>query len=137
MSSVLWTRTNLNFCINCQHNYHIENFGRWSSGNLSIDKLIRHTQVSSSAYHDFLEWIEWEDFELIEYRGKGLFGEIHSAYWLSGPLTTWDRDLEYYNRNGPIKVAIKRIENSKKLSQEFINKVNKKYFYCFSFYCFH
>ncbi|CAJ0901084.1 11535_t:CDS:2 [Entrophospora sp. SA101] len=114
-------RTNLNFCINCQHNYHIENFDRWSSGNLKIDKLIRYTQVNST-HHDLLEWIEWDDIELIEYRDKGCFGEIHSAYWLSGPLSMWDRDLEYYNRHGPTKVAIKKIDNSQELSQEFVNK---------------
>ncbi|CAJ0909675.1 4429_t:CDS:2 [Entrophospora sp. SA101] len=115
-------RTNLNFCINCQHNYHIENFDRWSSGNLKIDKLIRYTQVNST-HHDLLEWIEWDDIELIEYRDKGCFGEIHSAYWLSGPLSMWDRDLEYYNRHGPTKVAIKKIDNSQELSQEFVNKL--------------
>ncbi|CAJ0753510.1 8009_t:CDS:2 [Entrophospora sp. SA101] len=76
-------RTDLNFCINCQRNYHIENFDRWSSG---------------------------------------CFGEIHSAYWSSDPLSMWDRDLEYYNRHGPTKVAIKKIDNSQELSQEFVNK---------------
>ncbi|CAJ0767718.1 1044_t:CDS:2, partial [Entrophospora sp. SA101] len=93
----------------------------WSSGNLKIDKLIRYTQVNST-HHDLLEWIEWDDIELIEYRDKGCFGEIHSAYWLSGPLSMWDRDLEYYNRHGPTKVAIKKIDNSQELSQEFVNK---------------
>nr|CAG8465829.1 11165_t:CDS:2 [Entrophospora candida] len=114
-------RTKLNFCINCQRNYHIENFDRWSSGNLKIDELIRYTQVNST-HHDLLEWIKWDDIELIEYRDKGCFGEIHSAYWLSGPLSMWDRDLEYYNRHGPTKVAIKKIDNSQELSQEFVNK---------------
>nr|CAG8557176.1 65_t:CDS:2 [Entrophospora candida] len=32
--------------------------------------------------------------DLIEYHNKGCFGEIHSAYWLSDPLSMWDRDLE-------------------------------------------
>ncbi|CAJ0649207.1 9885_t:CDS:2 [Entrophospora sp. SA101] len=62
--------------------------------------------------------------DLIEYRDKGCFGEIHSAYWSSDPLSMWDRDLEYYNRHGPTKVAIKKIDNSQELSQEFVNKKN-------------
>ncbi|CAJ0755051.1 13825_t:CDS:2 [Entrophospora sp. SA101] len=65
--------------------------------------------------------------DLVEYHGRGFFGEIYSALWISGPLTMWDRELECYNRNGPIKVALKRIENSKKLSQEFINKLYEFY----------
>nr|CAG8438970.1 15883_t:CDS:2 [Entrophospora candida] len=53
-------RTDLNFCINCKRNYHIEIL-------IGVD--------------------------LIEYRDKGCFGEIHSAYWLSDPLSMWDRDF--------------------------------------------
>ncbi|CAJ0833246.1 3020_t:CDS:2 [Entrophospora sp. SA101] len=119
-------RTKLNFCINCQHHYHIKRFDIWTSGDLEIDKLIRYTQVNST-YHDFWEWIDWDDIDLVEYHGRGFFGEIYSALWISGPLTMWDRELECYNRNGPIKVALKRIENSKKLSQEFINKLYEFY----------
>ncbi|CAJ0835068.1 9478_t:CDS:2 [Entrophospora sp. SA101] len=108
------------------NNNNRNRFDIWTSGDLEIDKLIRYTQVNST-YHDFWEWIDWDDIDLVEYHGRGFFGEIYSALWISGPLTMWDRELECYNRNGPIKVALKRIENSKKLSQEFINKLYEFY----------
>ena len=66
------------------------------------------------------ECIEWNHPEYVD---RGFFGEIYSAYWLSGPLMIWNRDLECYDRHGPIRVAIKKMNNSQELSQDFINKV--------------
>nr|CAG8582905.1 9350_t:CDS:2 [Entrophospora candida] len=42
----------------------------------------------------FWEWIEWDDIDLVGYHGRGFFGEIYSALWISGPLTMWNWELD-------------------------------------------
>ncbi|PKY26275.1 hypothetical protein RhiirB3_513107 [Rhizophagus irregularis] len=40
---------------------------------------------------DFLEWIDFSQFDLIKYTGKeGSFSTIYSALWMEGPFWNWD-----------------------------------------------
>ncbi|CAJ0834631.1 7352_t:CDS:2 [Entrophospora sp. SA101] len=72
---------------------------------------------------EFFEWIEWSELDLIEYEDTGLYSTIYSAYWIDGPILLWEKTMDCYIRNGPIKVAIKRFNNSQNISEEFINRV--------------
>ena len=118
----LQTRTESNFCVKYQRDYYINRYNKWTSKDPKINDLIRYTQANSN-YYGSLEYIEWSDLDIIEYVDRGFFGEIYSAYWLLGPLIMWDCDLEFYNRHGPIRVAIKKMDKSREFSQDFINKV--------------
>ncbi|GET61986.1 hypothetical protein e49407_A0A2N1MJB3_9GLOM [Rhizophagus irregularis DAOM 181602=DAOM 197198] len=50
-----------------------ENLPYWTSRNKEIDKLIRYTQLNATQACDYLEWIPFENFELVKYIGKDKF----------------------------------------------------------------
>ena len=118
-------RTATAWCKNCDIAILKENFPNWTSGNAKIDELIRHTQLNANESTDYLEWIEFDQFELVEYTNKqGAFSSIYSAVWIEGPRWNLDEEAEVWSRNGPIKVILKRLDNSLNMSQEFINQVS-------------
>ena len=67
-----YSRTDLNFCVKCQRDYYINRFSRWTSKDPKIDEFIRYTQINSN-YHDSLEYIEWDDLDIIEYVDRAKF----------------------------------------------------------------
>ncbi len=74
---------------------------------------------------DYLEWIDFEQFELIENTNKrGAFSTIYSAIWIEGPRWKLDEEADTWTRNGPIKVILKRLDNSRNMSREFVNQVS-------------
>ncbi|CAJ0848011.1 2730_t:CDS:2 [Entrophospora sp. SA101] len=113
------------FCISCEKQYFIRQFGQWTSNNVEIDRFIKYTQTKAMAQVEFFEWIEWSELDLIEYEDTGLYSTIYSAYWIDGPILLWEKTMDCYIRNGPIKVAIKRFNNSQNISEEFINRLYK------------
>ncbi|GBC43325.1 kinase-like protein [Rhizophagus irregularis] len=119
-------RTAVAWCKNCDIAILKENFCSWTSGNSIIDKFIRDTQLSANENIDHLEWIEFDQFDLVENINKrGAFSSIYSAVWMEGPRWNLDEEAEVWNRNGPIKVVLKRLDNSQNMSQEFINQLYK------------
>ncbi|CAJ0863938.1 4934_t:CDS:2 [Entrophospora sp. SA101] len=111
------------FCMICEKQYFIRNFSQWTSNNVEIDKFIKYTQTNAVAQVEFFEWIKWNEFDLIEYENSGLYSTVYSAYWIDGPILLWEKTMDCYIRNGPIKVAIKRFNNSQNISREFIDRV--------------
>src|SRR5688500_16482973 len=80
-ASILW-------CVNCDVAYLVENFN-CSSGDPKLDVLIRHKQKNAKENMDFLEWIDFSQFDIIRYTGKeGSFSSIYSALWMEGPFWT-------------------------------------------------
>src|SRR5688572_21248113 len=74
---------------------------------------------------DYLEWIDFDQFDLIENINKrGAFSSIYSAVWMEGPRWKLDEEAEVWNRYGPTKVVLKRLDNSQNMSKEFINQVS-------------
>ncbi|CAB5392288.1 unnamed protein product [Rhizophagus irregularis] len=121
-------RTAVAWCKNCDIAFFKENFCRWTSGNSKSDEFIRHTQLNASENMDYLEWIEFDQFDLVENINKqGAFSSIYSAIWMEGPRWSVDEEAEVWNRKGPIKVALKRLDNSQNMSQEFINQLFRYY----------
>ncbi|GES95719.1 kinase-like domain-containing protein [Rhizophagus clarus] len=53
---------------------------------------------------------------------QGAFSSIYSAIWMEGPRWKLDKDAEEWTRTGPIKVILKRLDNSHNMSQEFIDQ---------------
>ncbi|GBC05293.1 hypothetical protein RclHR1_06160004 [Rhizophagus clarus] len=122
-------RISFGWCKECETNSMKENFFYWTSGNKEIDELIRYTQLNATQACDYLEWIPFENFELVKYIGKGRFSSVYSALWMEGPRWIWDDVAQEWTRGGPINVALKRLDNSQNISRSYINQI-KTYHKC-------
>ncbi|UZO17711.1 uncharacterized protein OCT59_009052 [Rhizophagus irregularis] len=117
-------RTTISWCKNCEIAFLKENFPNWTSGSSIIDEFIRYTQLNATKSMDYLEWIDFDKFDLVKNINKrGAFSSIYSAIWLEGPRWNLDEEAEVWTRNGPIKVILKRLDNSQYMSQEFVNQL--------------
>ncbi|GBB95364.1 hypothetical protein RclHR1_25190001 [Rhizophagus clarus] len=116
-------RISLGWCKDCETDSMKGNFYYWTSGNKKIDELIRHTQLNTSQACDYLEWIQFKNFEMVKYVGSGEFNSIYSAIWMEGPRSVWNDILQEWTRTGPIKVVLKRFDNSLNISSSYIDQV--------------
>ena len=90
-----------------------------------MDEFIRYTQLNADENIDYLEWIDFEQFDLVRNINKrGAFSSIYSAVWMEGPRCNLDEEAEVWTRIGPTKVILKRLDNSQNINQEFINQVS-------------
>jgi hypothetical protein len=118
------------WCKNCDIAILKEDFPNWTSGNSKIDELIRHTQLNANESIDYLEWIEYDQFEMVEnIKKRGAFSSIYSAIWMEGPRWNLDEEAEVWSRNGPTRVILKRLDDSQNMSQEFIDQVSYRQIY--------
>ena len=115
--------TSFGWCMACETKFMKEKSLYWTSENKDIDELIRHTQLKASQTCDYLEWIPFEAFEMVKYVGSGGFSSVYSALWMEGPRLMWDDVLQEWTRTGPIKVALKRLDNSLYIASSFIEQV--------------
>src|SRR4051794_16037429 len=107
-----------------------QNFKNWTSGNRDIDEFIQKTQLEAKNHEKFLEWIEYDRFENIEFLAKGGFGTVHSATWKDGFIYSWEPRNNQWKRNGSKKVALKCLYNSQDITAEFLREVGF-FFYIF------
>ena len=113
------------WCRPCNAKRFKENFKNWTSGNKDIDELIRHSQLNAVHWRTCLEWIPFEKFQNVTYITKGGFGKIYSAEWPEGFIWYWDIENEKWHRYRNYKVALKSLDNSSKISTDFLNEVIK------------
>ena len=94
-----------------------------SSGDKKLDEIIRNTQLEAKGFdsHYYIEWIPYDDLKNIEKIGKGGFATVYRSEWSNGPRFVRD-NKRYYYKNG--YVALKKLENSQNVSDEFLNEVN-------------
>ena len=94
-----------------------------SSGNDKLDEIIRNTQLEAKGFdsYHYLEWIPYDQLTVKEGIGKGGFATVHQGEWSNGPRFVQDNQ-RYYYENGP--VALKKLENSQNISDEFLKEVN-------------
>ncbi|PKC59293.1 kinase-like protein, partial [Rhizophagus irregularis] len=112
------------WCEKCDIMNMKECFPNWTSGNSKIDEFIRFTQLNAKESMDYLEWIDFNQFDLIkDINDKGAFSSIYSAVWMEGPRWNLDEEAEIWTRTGPIKVILKRLDNSHNISQEFVDQL--------------
>ena len=125
-------RSGVGWCKDCEINAFKRDFKSWTSGDPKIDSFIQHTQLNGTGCHDYLEYIDYKQFDLVKSTNKkSSFSTIFSAIWLEGPRWIWDEAIEQWTRNGPIKVALKRLEN---MSEEYLNNVCQNIYYYFLFF---
>ncbi len=123
-------RSSVEWCKDCETNALKEDFKNWTSGNFNIDNFIKYTQLNAEQSVDYLEFIDFEQFDLVENTNKGgTASTIYSAIWLEGPRWIWDEDAEQLTRNGPIKVTLKRLNNLQNMGEDYLKQVS----YCLVF----
>ncbi|GBC18827.2 kinase-like domain-containing protein [Rhizophagus irregularis DAOM 181602=DAOM 197198] len=101
-----------------------QNFKNWTSGNNDIDKIIQDSQLSDHyETKKALEWIPYDRFHNIKYIAKGGFGKVYKANWIDGPIDKWSKKHNNWIRKNNKDVALKKLNNSKKFSLEFMSEI--------------
>ena len=117
--------TNWAWCQSCDPKLLIEG---WTSGNETLDELIKSTQLKATNYQNdfYLEWIPYNDLTSIEKIGEGGFATIYKATWLNGYKGVDYQIIERTSKD--LTVALKKLHNnnnnSQNISDEFLNEVN-------------
>ena len=99
------------------------NFSNWTSGHKFIDKFIQESQLNTQNKQQVLEWIPYNRFKDIEYVDKGGFSTIYQAIWLDGLINEWSKDEKKWIRFNEKTVALKSLDKSSNLNEEFLNEV--------------
>ena len=111
--------TGYDWCQPCDSKRFQQNFKNWTSGNSDIDKLIQESQLNAERNVEFLEWIEYDRFENIEYITKGGFGKVYKANWKDGYISSWNHETNQWKRYKNKLVALKSLNNSKDITWNF------------------
>ncbi|CAB5363418.1 unnamed protein product [Rhizophagus irregularis] len=119
----IYTSINDNWCKSCQINNLKQNFTSWTSGNKEIDNFIQQMQFKINNCSDIIvEWIPYSQFNNINKIGEGGFAIVYSAIWKDGPLQ-YVKNQRKLKRNPNKKVALKCLNNSQNINNEFLNEV--------------
>src|SRR3954466_5597884 len=92
--------TDYSWCQSCDPKLLTEG---WTSGNETLDELIKSTRFKATYYHysNHLQWIPYNDLTNIEKIGEGEFATISKATWLNGY-----KSINYYNNERTSKDMI-------------------------------
>ena len=101
-----------------------QNFKNWTSGNPDVDKFIQKVQLKATRNAEVLEWIEYDRFENVEHLAQGVFGMIYKAIWKDGPIFRWDPKNNQWERDDVQAVALKWLDNSQDITDEFLKEVS-------------
>ncbi|CAB5363374.1 unnamed protein product [Rhizophagus irregularis] len=124
--SKIYTSIKKKWCKPCQINNLKQNFTNWTSGNKEIDNLIQEMQLKINKYNDIIvEWIPYNQFNNIKEIGKGGFAIVYSAIWKDGPLYYDDKYYKELKRIPNKKVALKCLNNSQNINNEFLNEIKE------------
>ncbi|GBB88754.1 hypothetical protein RclHR1_15340002 [Rhizophagus clarus] len=112
------------WCKLCHINYLKQNLVK-TSENEKIDKFLQEMQLKINNYDDVIvEWIPHDRFNDIKKIGVGGFAVIYSAIWKDGPLE-YDIFKMQWKRIPNKEVALKCLNNSQNITDEFLNEVKK------------
>ncbi|CAG8441480.1 9616_t:CDS:2 [Funneliformis caledonium] len=88
----------IQWCKACEMKRFEQQFESWSSGNDDVDIFILESQLNSSSYFDYLEWISFDRLQDIELVDAGDYGCVFQAIWKDGPRERWDMNNSQYVR---------------------------------------
>ncbi|CAG8757129.1 35319_t:CDS:2, partial [Racocetra persica] len=117
-------RTNDRWCNFCESQKFSNNFINWTSGNSYLDKIIRDTQFIATSKYDYLVWIDYSEFEDIEFLAKGGYGEVYYGIWIYGPnkVLIYEEEKCKWKKEAKTPVALKRLHNSENVTADFIDE---------------
>ena len=117
----------------------------WTSENHVIDEFIKDTIYTAKyvTYANgsirnynplFLEWVPFDRFEDIKQIGEGGFAKVYSATWIDGRANHDRQDGSWKKKEPkPMKVALKRLNESQNMSAEYLNEVQYIFAHIFLF----
>jgi hypothetical protein len=111
------------YCEHCVQNHLKANFSNWTSGNDSIDNLIKECQMKTISPNLTSEWIPYNSLQGIEYLTKGGCTEIYTGTWIDGRYDEWDSKKQQLIRLGSQYVVLKRLENVENANQSWFEEV--------------
>src|SRR6266542_3718078 len=112
------------YCEHCIREYLEAKFTNWTSGNDSIDDLIRDCQLQSLLPSKIIEWIPYQNLQNIKYLTKGGCSEIYLADWTDGHYLEWDSKKMELKRLGTCKVILKNLVNVESADRSWFDEVN-------------
>ncbi|CAB4431324.1 unnamed protein product [Rhizophagus irregularis] len=111
------------WCQPCNAERSKNNFKNWTSGNEDIDEFIQQSQLNAVHHKKYLEWIPFENIKNITYITRGGFGKVYSANWAKGFILYWDIEGQKWERISNVKVALKSLNNSSRISTDFLDEI--------------
>ncbi|EXX60404.1 polo kinase CDC5 [Rhizophagus irregularis DAOM 197198w] len=115
----------LKFLDNSQYEFLNKCFKINVVGNKKIDDLIQKMQLKIHNPGTLVfEWIPYDKFINLKEIDKGGFSVIYSAIWEDGPLY-YDFSKMEYIRDTCKKVALKCLNNSQNITDNFFNEIEK------------
>ncbi|MDW3631939.1 MAG: hypothetical protein QOK71_10910, partial [Nitrososphaeraceae archaeon] len=67
----------------CNSKHLRNNFNKWTSGSINIDKFVQKIQLTADSSNKVIEWIPYHRLKVIKYVTKGGFGSVYSAFgWM-------------------------------------------------------
>src|SRR5688572_14932235 len=109
-----------NICHVC---YEIKRFNVKQSGNKVIDTFIRNTQISLVKNEGKMEFVPYDQFKDIVFIAEGGFSKVYKATWINGHIENLDDENLNFQRSGSLKVALKKLNNSKSITSKELNEV--------------
>ena len=109
------------WCKKCNAKQFQQNFPNWTSGNEFINKFIQESQLNAQQ-GKVLEWIPYDRLLRIQYLDKGGFSTIYQAVWFPGNIIEWSSYEKSWERSCTV-VALKSLNESSNLNEEFLNEV--------------
>ena len=91
-----------------------------------VNNIIGSTQLNAKKACQVIEWIPYSDFINIEYVAPGGYSKVYRANWVRGQILSWDCDQCHYIRNGNMLVALKELDRSSNISDDFLKEVKSK-----------
>ncbi|CAB4478636.1 unnamed protein product [Rhizophagus irregularis] len=124
---------NEKFCKSCFEHHYEKTQKDFSSGNETLDNLVKYIRYSEDDNISFLQWIPFDRLKDVTYLTKGGGGTTSTATWLDGKYVRWSHDEKRWIRTGETRVAIKTLKDSQSKLDDYVAGLDE-YFKCASQY---
>ncbi|CAJ0844299.1 2559_t:CDS:2 [Entrophospora sp. SA101] len=110
------------WCNSCNAKRFRNEFSNWTSGNSTIDSLIKESQMNARDHNQVLEWIPYEKVSNIEYLSKGGFSNVYFGNWKDGKLLQWDCKKKQWIRSSDMVVTLKSLKSFVNIEDDFFSE---------------
>ncbi|RHZ84593.1 hypothetical protein Glove_79g42 [Diversispora epigaea] len=116
----------INWCHPCNTKKFQNEFNKWTSGDIEIDRFIQQIQLNANKFQEIIEWIPFDRFANVTYLAEGGFSTVYKAIWIDGYIMSFDYKVKNWKRFGRKYVCLKKLDNSTnkiEFLQEFKNQL--------------